>query len=184
MKFSYKKLIFWALVVVQISAIFSFSFQNAEQSSFLSAGVTEKVKSRDWIEMKLEQQTDETGQKLYKSEYAIKKVAEQKSDTLEKVIRKIAHAFLFFILGMLFILLILTYGIERKIAALVGVLYSISIAFVDETIQLFSKGRAGLFTDVMIDAGGAIFAALLFTVGGILYEKNKKKHGKVDCEKI
>lgn len=180
MKFRYKKPVLWLLVILQILIIFSFSLQNAKQSTVLSKGITEKVKSREKIEEQIAQEKNKSGERLYKSDYAVEMVAKRQFSILETIIRKLAHAFLFFLLGMLIILLVRAYKIDRKIAAILGILYSGTVAFVDETIQLFSEGRAGRIGDVMIDIGGAAIAAIIFIAGGLLYEKIKSRCSKVD----
>lgn len=180
MKFRYKKPILWALVILQIMLIFSFSFQNAEQSTVLSEGLTEQVKNREKFEEQVAQIKDENGEIRYKNDFAVEMIARRESLKLETVIRKCAHAFLFFLLGLYIILLVREYGMSRKISVISGILFSGAIAFSDETIQLFSEGRAGRFTDVCIDVGGAVVAAIIFIVGGLLYEKIKSERGKMD----
>ena len=180
MKFRYKKQVLWALTILQVLIIFSFSIQSADQSTVLSEGITEQVKSREKFEEQVAQQKDENGEKRYKNDYAVEMIARQESLKLENVIRKFAHAFLFFLLGSYIIFLARAYGISRKISVVVAVLFSGAVTFSDETIQLFSEGRAGRFTDVLIDVGGAVFAATLFIVGGLLYEKIKSGRSKVD----
>lgn len=180
MKFCYKKLVLWVLVFLQISLIFSFSLQKGDVSSILSKGITEKVKSKHQIEFEIAQEKDENGEKLYNNDYTIERIAERKFVTIEKVIRKMAHAFLFFILGMFLFFLVLSYKTGRKLAVALSVLFSGTVAFLDETIQLFTEDRAGMFTDVLVDISGAGFAAIIFFVGGLLYEKIKIRRSNMD----
>lgn len=180
MKFRYKKSVLWVLVILQISLIFSFSLQKGDVSSVLSEGITKKIKSKQQLELEISQEKDENGEKLYNNDYAIEKTAERKFNTIEKVIRKMAHAFLFFMLGIFLILLMLSYKTGRKLAIVLSVLFSGTTAFLDETIQLFTEDRAGMFTDVLIDISGAVFAAIIFFVGGLLYEKIKIRRSNMD----
>ena len=180
MKFRYKKHILWALVILQIMLIFSFSIQTADQSTVLSEGLTEQVKSREKFENQLAQEKDENGEVRYKNDFTVEMLARRESLKLETIIRKLAHAFLFSLLGLYIILLVREYGISRRISVISAILFSGAIAFSDETIQLFSEGRAGRFTDVCIDIGGAVVAAIIFVVGGLLYEKIKSGRGKMD----
>jgi len=65
------------------------------------------------------------------------------------VLRKIAHASEFAALGALLTLLL---GIPGKLFHVL--FYGMTTALIDETIQLFSAGRAARVTDVWIDFGG------------------------------
>ncbi|MEG0756453.1 MAG: VanZ family protein [Oscillospiraceae bacterium] len=78
--------------------------------------------------------------------------------TGDGVLRKIAHASEFAVLGME-----LTYLLWDKLKAHFGtlVLCGLGTAFVDETIQLFSAGRAGMIQDVWIDCGGFATGVLI-----------------------
>ncbi len=94
--------------------------------------------------------------------------------------RKVAHFTLFFILGTLINMLLGIYGIKGVFRLISSVLYSGAIAFFDETIQLFLPGRAGEITDILTDSFGAASAAILFIIGGLLYEKYKIRRHKMD----
>ena len=74
------------------------------------------------------------------------------------VLRKIAHASEFAVLGLLLTNLMANkLRQELPLVALCG----LSSALVDETIQLFSEGRAGLVKDIWIDMGGFCFGVLM-----------------------
>ena len=74
------------------------------------------------------------------------------------VLRKIAHASEFAVLGLLLTNLMANkLRQELPLVALCG----LSSALVDETIQLFSDGRAGLVKDIWIDCGGFCFGVLM-----------------------
>ena len=76
-------------------------------------------------------------------------------------VRKLAHFTEFSVLGVLAVLLftILRQRIPRTF--LYAGMLGLSVAFCDETIQLFVPGRAGLLTDVWIDTAGVIVGASL-----------------------
>lgn len=76
----------------------------------------------------------------------------------EGVLRKIAHASEIAVLGVL--LTDLMANKLRQKLPLVA-LCGLSSALVDETIQLFSEGRAGLVKDIWIDCGGFCFGVLM-----------------------
>lgn len=68
------------------------------------------------------------------------------------MIRKSAHFFAYFILGMLFY-----WALERmKVRWLYALLFSFLYAVSDEIHQLFIPGRSGEFRDVFIDSCGAL----------------------------
>ena len=48
-------------------------------------------------------------------------------------------------------------------------------AVIDETIQLFVEGRAGMIVDVWIDLGGVVFGSLLMLGFYALYRRKKIK---------
>lgn len=54
-------------------------------------------------------------------------------------------------------------------------LLSVPVALIDEGIQLFVAGRAGLWTDVLIDCGGILFGALMALLFMVLCKKRKEK---------
>lgn len=180
MKPIYKKALLWLLLVLHISLIFSFSMQNATKSAGLSRSVTDKIKTTQEIEEELKTAENPDGSPVFRSENAIKIVAERNYITIEYILRKIAHITLFFILGSLINMLLISYGAGGLFGALISLVFAAAVGLFDETIQLFSVGRAGLISDVLIDLGGAAIASTFFFVGGKIYEKNKSRRFKMD----
>ena len=97
-------------------------------------------------------------------------------------IRKLAHFLEFAVLGVLLSFLIyfffeLRLSNSRKRDALLYLALPTSflVASVDETIQLFVPGRAGLFSDVMIDTSGALCAITVFFLSLFIRSKLKNK---------
>ena len=91
----------------------------------------------------------------------------------EFIVRKLAHMFEFFVLAFLTINLIkVTKESFENRYYVYALLFSMLIAGVDETIQLFIPGRAGMFTDVLIDSSGALIGLVLFAI----YQKVKQKY--------
>jgi len=92
----------------------------------------------------------------------------ERGETLsgDGVLRKIAHASEFGVLGIE-LTLIYRNAIKEKLTAIA--FYGLAVAVIDETIQLFSEGRAGLVKDVWIDFTGFTFGVLLmiFVIGRI-----------------
>lgn len=143
------------LLILQMTLIFCFSAQKADESKDLSEGFTYKIASvfyPDFNEMEQEEQI----------EIVI---------NLHFFIRKLAHFSLFAILGFFSLLSFVTYKklnfVLRCIFAFVlAVLYAVS----DEYHQTFVEGRVGCAQDVLVDSAGA-FSAIIFTVIIILLSR-------------
>ena len=149
----------WILVLSWMLLIFSLSAQPAEQSRQLSGGITDTV--------------IETVEKVVPN-ITINR------DTLSHLIRKNAHFFAYFILGILVTnALYQTTKIQSKrqimLAFIICVLYAIS----DEVHQLFVPGRSGEVRDVLIDSAGAsvgIFMYHVFKIAAFKSRRNRKSH--------
>ena len=131
-----KKLVrFSVLTVLWVMVIFSFSLQNGEESGQLSGGIVAWI-----IEVFLP------------SDFAY-------VDLLGMLVRKAAHFTEYFILGILTSLTVCETRCTRTMLAawIIGTL----VACCDETIQLFSDGRAGQITDVMLDSSGVLCGCIL-----------------------
>ena len=90
-------------------------------------------------------------------------------DAIEFIIRKSAHVFLFFCLGLSFAMTVKSYGVKRNIF-LVTVIFCFLYAASDEFHQFFIDGRSAEIRDVMIDTIGGAAGAL----ANVLYNKIKK----------
>lgn len=79
-----------------------------------------------------------------------------------KLVRKSAHFFLYFLLG----LSIISFSIEYSPISIKSIIISIIIVFLyacgDEFHQLFVAGRSGEILDVVIDTSGGIFSIILY----------------------
>ncbi len=131
-----KKLVrFSVLTVLWVMVIFSFSLQNGEESSQLSGGIVA------WI-MEV----------LLPADFPY-------VDLLGMLVRKAAHFTEYFILGILTSLTVRETRCTRTMLTswIIGTL----VACCDETIQLFSDGRAGQITDVMLDSSGVLCGCVL-----------------------
>lgn len=127
--------IFLLLTILWIMFIFSFSMQTGEQSSQISGGIVSRVLAA-----------------LGLGDFAY-------ADLLETVIRKVAHFTEYSVLGVVMSLMIR----ETKCTKLVLTPWAIGalVACCDETIQLFSSGRSGQITDVMLDSAGVLFGCVM-----------------------
>lgn len=93
-------------------------------------------------------------------------------DKAEHIVRKLAHYSIYTLLGFL---ASLTVGKRRLFSkkSLGVIAFCFLYACSDEIHQLFVPGRAGMFTDVLIDTGGAltgmlISMAVLFIAGRLI----------------
>jgi VanZ family protein len=137
------------LALVWMCVIFGFSAQTKEESSVVSEGVSYRL-------------VESTGFlfHLHLDEDQLREIA----NSIENVVRKGAHMTEYAILAILIYLWTgqweLTVFRKSCIAVLASALYACS----DEVHQLFVAGRAGRFTDVMIDSAGALLGLALFLV--------------------
>lgn len=93
-----------------------------------------------------------------------------------KLIRKAAHFTEFACLGFLLAGFFRAWG---RAPLLPGALFGLLSACVDETIQLFSPGRASMLLDVWIDFAGILTGIFLLHIGHILLKKTRKtKHSE------
>jgi len=95
------------------------------------------------------------------------------------VLRKIAHASEFAVLGIELTLLP-RHKLKGRLPMLA--LYGLGIAFIDETIQLFVDGRAGLIIDVWIDFGGFTVGVLLTSLIRLLIARKKNRIRNENCD--
>ena len=147
---------FIILTSLWICVIFSSSMQNGEVSSQLSGGIVEKLV--EWICPDGFEHTD----------------------LLETLTRKGAHFTEYFILGMLISQTLKEVTSKRRV--LLPWLTVTLVAYCDETIQLFSDGRAGRVTDVLIDSGGVLCGCVLLYI--LLKEIKDNKRAKKTREVI
>lgn len=141
MKLAY---ISWIPAALVMCVIFLYSSKTGNESSQTSSSITNTIlKTLDHIG--LERYTD---QKL-------KKVAE----TLEHVIRKIAHGLEYMILSLCIVFHLSVCGFDKKNIVLYAIIISAAYAATDEFHQLFVEGRSGQIKDVLIDTIGASIGA-------------------------
>jgi len=98
------------------------------------------------------------------------------------LIRKLAHFSEFAAVGGLLLSCAYCFDRQRPHRFGVPVLFAgLSAALIDETIQLFVEGRAGMIADVWIDFAGVVTGALLLLAFYALYRRTKRfkrKQGK------
>ncbi|MGJ9385858.1 VanZ family protein [Salipaludibacillus sp. CF4.18] len=133
----------WTAAVSWMALIFYLSHQPATESSELSTGITEIIKS------------------------TVESIALNLSFDISNfnyIVRKNAHFFAYLTLGILTLHALRKSG-ERSfrdatVASLIVILYAVS----DEVHQLFIPGRSGEVGDVLIDSSGGIVGIGLYMV--------------------
>lgn len=89
------------------------------------------------------------------------------------VVRKAAHFLEFACLGFL---LTGFFRMRGRAPFVTAALCGLLSACADETIQMFSPGRASRLTDVWIDFAGVLTGIFLLRFGHILWKKTRKTH--------
>ena len=131
-------ILLWAVVVLWMGVIFSFSMETAEQSTESSDSVLEMVLRA--LDKKFDTYTEEEQTQLL----------EQYSG----LIRKTAHFCIFAALGFFIANTFVYQGVNRRKTAAYSFLIGAAYAISDEIHQYFVPGRACQFTDVLIDSSG------------------------------
>lgn len=144
------KLLKWTILsIVWIMIIFSFSLQNGDESGKLSGGIVAWV-----VDL------------LFPEDFA-------HVELVHFLIRKAAHFTEYFILGVLLSMTVREANWTRPLLKpwILGTL----VACCDETIQLFSEGRAGMITDVMLDSSGVLTGCVIMTFLVLYFWKKRTR---------
>ncbi len=171
------------LVVIWMAVIFCFSAVPADESNKQSLNIVNKAIEKfeakssfndntpNLNNVKNNIQNNTTTQQL---QY----ISKNKNLILElnKVLRKFAHASVYFILYMLILNLIYQVKQEYKFTyCMISIMVCFLYACTDEFHQLFVDGRAGLFSDVLIDTLGAtvsfIFVEIIYKIITLIHQK-------------
>lgn len=93
----------------------------------------------------------------------------------QHIVRKLAHFSEFAAVGGLLLSCAYCFDRRRPQRYAVQVLFAgLSAALIDETIQLFIEGRAGMIADVWIDFAGVVTGALLLLAFYAVYWRTKR----------
>ncbi len=156
-KYSYlvRKIFLIIIIIMELLVIFCFSAQPANDSYELTGEAISMISSplktqEDW----------------------------NLRSAIIPVVRKLAHVFLYFVLGATIIVI---ENIEKKMSAVNTrrkILYALCVATLvgalDEIHQIFIPGRGAAFTDVFIDLTGAILGVFFVILIQILWKRRKK----------
>lgn len=145
-------IISWLAAGLWMGVIFYLSHQPSSSSNELSTGVMSILKENVFALMPFDWDTG----------------------SLHHFIRKSAHFFAYFLLGILtFNAMIKSFPrIEKKNtlwAFMICVLYAVS----DETHQLFISGRSGEVKDIILDSSGSLVGIMVFLLGYRLIKSKK-----------
>lgn len=141
------KIWFYTIVLILwMSLIFFFSNQSSVDSDGVSNGLMSKMINFT--------------ENIINYEFS-----EQEIDNIYKYgivpLRKSAHLFIYFILGILCFNFINCFDLEKRKKFIISLLICILYACSDEIHQLFIIGRSGEIKDVFIDSIGSILGILL-----------------------
>ena len=139
----------WLLVIVWMIIIFLFSAQPATASNDLSLNIIDQLFS--FIGLSLNSNIELL-------------------NTINLIIRKGAHLFVYLILGGLITNALWPYRLPKASLLKLSCIIGLSYATIDEFHQLFVDGRSGQISDVFLDSLGVIIGVWL--VSSLLYSRN------------
>ena len=142
-----KKIICWILVILWMIIIFMFSSYNGIDSTKQSRGFLYHTIGNviDFFNKDIDP--------IKKEELIVK---------IDPIVRKIAHATEYFILGLLVSLALNNYNMDLKRFLLISFIICFLYSCSDEIHQLFVFGRSGKPLDVLIDMIGATLGIMPF----------------------
>ena len=150
-----KLIITWMAFILWMALIFAFSSQPSEETNHLSISVSQiMLKNKAAISLGINGSTD-----------AI--------TMFNSIIRKFAHFFLYFILGLLLMYAIGKSGVHGLKACLLSALVCAVYAAGDELHQWFVPGREASVMDIFIDTAGAAAGILTYMmIAGLRRQKS------------
>lgn len=157
MKKNILRIILILLLLGTFYIIFGFSSQDGEKSGSISRRITEKIA---------------TLIPQIQKENEIEK--ENIMNTMERIIRKMAHFSIYTVVGLLLMALVSTYNIKEKNRLIITLTTGIIYASSDEIHQSFVPGRSSMITDIVIDTMGVILGILLIILGKKIIKKYRK----------
>lgn len=165
-----KKVIAIIAVLMWMMVIFIFSAMPSNESNSKSQGTINSV-----IEKTLEVTNDSGITDKHPTQEKMNKVV----TFLNKPLRKVMHASVYLVLSILFYSCFYQFKISKWKNCILSIICSFLYACTDEFHQLFVDGRTSQFTDVLIDAMGAIFGIvfiiMIFKIKDFIISKKNKK---------
>lgn len=151
----------WIAVILWMALIFSFSMENAAESSESSGSFIRTLLEtfdRDFLSLP------------YADQHAA-------IESLSYLVRKTAHFCIFGMLGLLVTSAVSTHDLSMKKTALYSLVISALYAVSDEVHQYFVPGRACMLKDMLIDTCGA--ACGVAAVSFLIYVVQKHKQNTI-----
>ncbi len=152
MKSNLKKIISWGLVFIWAFIIFNFSNQDGGESGSLSGKIVEFILN------------------VFNIAYS-----ENIFNTLQFIVRKLAHATEYCILGILVFNAFYNTINNLKKVSILSFAVCVAYAATDEFHQLFIPDRVGSIKDCIIDSTGALFGIILYIVFLCIINKSSLK---------
>lgn len=162
-----KKIISFLLVIIWMLLIFLLSSMNSNKSN---------EKSMNTIDTIINNTLDITNGTGLTDKHPTQKKKQSVIESINKPLRKVAHASVYFVLLILVINLLRTYNMNLNKSILIAIIICFIYAITDEYHQTFVEGRTGQFSDVLIDTLGAIIGAFIYKILNIIFIKIKKKN--------
>lgn len=145
------------LILIWMGVIFGFSSKSGDESNVQSKSIIESVADATNVK-NIEKVKTEDGT------YSVKKTSIV-MDRLNKIVRKSAHASIYFVLSIFVMNFIFIVKKENKFKYyLVGIFICFLYACTDEFHQLYVPGRTGRFTDALIDTLGASMGCIVMWI--------------------
>ncbi len=140
-----KRWLTWALVIGWMVLIFWFSAQDRDESAAMSNTLVAFILR--WASAAIAKLTAADQAALF--------------DRMDFIVRKLAHATLYAVLGVLVFQGLSGYSGGLRYRILLALILCVLYAMSDECHQIFVAGRSGEMRDVMIDASGACVGLVL-----------------------
>lgn len=156
-KINMNKTSFWLLVILCMVTIFMLSHQSVDDSHQLSIRLTEKINT--------------VFERL--SPHLVFDI-----NLLHHYIRKSAHFFAYFILGVLVMHASRYLGIKGFLRIGIALGFCILFAITDEVHQIFIPGRGAQVKDVIIDSAGASMGIAMYLLSIFAGRKIRGSRGK------
>lgn len=151
------------LAIIWMCVIFFFSAQTKEESSVVSEGFSYRMVSSTGLLFH-----------LHIDEEQLREIA----GAIERFVRKGAHMTEFAILALLLYGWLCRWQLSRLHRAAAATILAVLYACSDEVHQLFVAGRAGRFSDVLIDSAGVVLGMTVFLLILKLAERLRRRRGR------
>ena len=152
-RINYIRILYGAVYLLIMLAIFMFSAQSGDSSGAASMTVTENVTQH----------------------FFLGDISRDTLEFLEQIIRKLAHFVEYAALGFFVFAFTDTFTIKRRYAVIISLFFSSLYALSDEIHQYFVPERACRLTDVLLDSFGALSGIIVFIALSELIKKLKQR---------